>query len=256
MTGLLVSVRDTDEAAVALAAGVDVIDIKEPFRGSLGAASAETVASVLSCVAGRAVVSAACGELVDWDAKSSWTRQFIEVECPARPRLAKIALARCDGLPDWQDHWRVWAETLPAGTSPVGVIYADRAIAQSPPWEAIVALANEIRAPYVLVDTYDKSSGTLFDHWSAAMLRAFAEDVSVAGLGIVLAGSLRGDDILRATEFEPDFIAVRGAACRGGRTGAVDAAAIRRILESLGRTRDVARREEAGNIQASASELR
>ena len=39
MTGLLVSVRSASEARVALAAGVDVIDVKEPNRGSLGAAS-------------------------------------------------------------------------------------------------------------------------------------------------------------------------------------------------------------------------
>lgn len=38
MTGLLVSVRDAREARLALAGGVDLIDIKEPSRGALGGA--------------------------------------------------------------------------------------------------------------------------------------------------------------------------------------------------------------------------
>ncbi|MEX0712176.1 MAG: (5-formylfuran-3-yl)methyl phosphate synthase, partial [Pirellulales bacterium] len=37
MTKLLVSVRSLAEARLALAAGVDLIDLKEPARGSLGA---------------------------------------------------------------------------------------------------------------------------------------------------------------------------------------------------------------------------
>ena len=43
--GLLVSVRSAAEALSALAGGADVIDVKEPNRGSLGAADDETISS-------------------------------------------------------------------------------------------------------------------------------------------------------------------------------------------------------------------
>jgi uncharacterized protein (UPF0264 family) len=252
MTGLLVSVRDAEEAAVALAAGVDVIDVKEPLRGSLGAASAETIRSVIELVGGRAIVSAAGGELVDWHVAAP-------SHCVSMPRglsLAKIALARCDDLPAWKRCWQDWAEALPAGTKPVGVVYADRAIARSPSWQEIMELASKVSAPYVLVDTFDKSAGTLFDHWTPATLGEFAAESRAAGIGFVLAGSLRGDDILHAREFEPDFVAVRGAACRGGRTGGIDATAIHQILAMLGGRHSEAPRANLGNIQAAASELR
>ena len=36
MTGLLVSVRDAAEARVALAAGVDLLDVKEPSPRPIG----------------------------------------------------------------------------------------------------------------------------------------------------------------------------------------------------------------------------
>ena len=65
MTRLLVSVRSADEARTALAAGVDLIDVKEPARGSLGAASPGVVADVVGAVAGRVPVSAALGELFE-----------------------------------------------------------------------------------------------------------------------------------------------------------------------------------------------
>ena len=41
--GLLVSVRSAAEALAALAGGADVIDVKEPNQGSLGAADDDTI---------------------------------------------------------------------------------------------------------------------------------------------------------------------------------------------------------------------
>ena len=55
-----------DEARIALAGGADVIDVKEPRRGSLGAADAEVVADVVEVVGGRVPVSMA-------RAASSWS---------------------------------------------------------------------------------------------------------------------------------------------------------------------------------------
>jgi len=63
---LLVSVRDAAEARAALVGGADLIDVKEPSRGSLGRAEADTIAAVAHAVGGRTPVSAALGELRDW----------------------------------------------------------------------------------------------------------------------------------------------------------------------------------------------
>ena len=51
MTKLLVSVRSVAEARIALAGGVDLIDVKEPRRGSLGAADAGIIAEIVAHVA-------------------------------------------------------------------------------------------------------------------------------------------------------------------------------------------------------------
>ena len=51
--GLLVSVRSAEEATVALKAGADLIDVKEPTRGPLGMAEAEVVGGVLATVGAK-----------------------------------------------------------------------------------------------------------------------------------------------------------------------------------------------------------
>src|SRR5262249_54204912 len=64
-TRLLVSVRSAAEAVSALDGGADIIDIKEPERGSLGRADNATMTAILDAVSGRKPVSAACGELLE-----------------------------------------------------------------------------------------------------------------------------------------------------------------------------------------------
>ena len=59
MTGLLVSVRDVTEAAGVLSAGVDLVDVKEPAAGSLGAAAAGVWKQVVELVGGAMPVSLA-----------------------------------------------------------------------------------------------------------------------------------------------------------------------------------------------------
>lgn len=235
MTGLLVSVRGVAEAEIALAAGVDIIDVKEPSRGSLGAATFEVIHDVVDFIAGEVTVSAACGELLDANGNENAKLAANEL----RANLAKIGLANCNDIPNWQDRWLAWATSLSKRTQPVAVAYADRELARSPRWEDILELAFQANAPCLLVDTFDKSSGTLFDHWSEKNLKSCVDRARTAGIGVVLAGSLAGDAITRARDFSPDYLAVRGAACRGGRQGELDAAAISRIRGLLDPTQGI-----------------
>ena len=52
---LLVSVRSADEARAALAGGADLIDVKEPAHGPLGAARQPPRAALCQAVAMRSV---------------------------------------------------------------------------------------------------------------------------------------------------------------------------------------------------------
>ena len=61
--GLLASVRDQNEAAIALQAGVHILDLKNPSRGALGALDKQTIIAIRKQAAGRCPVSATIGDL-------------------------------------------------------------------------------------------------------------------------------------------------------------------------------------------------
>jgi uncharacterized protein (UPF0264 family) len=221
MTRLLVSVRDAAEAIVALEAGAQLIDVKEPSRGSLGAADPRQIAEVLAAVDGRLPVSAAMGEL------------FESAVAPGGDtfplRYAKWGLAGAALHADWT---RVWADriaSLPEQTSPVAVQYADWQRARSPAPRELLTACRTHRVSTLLIDTWDKSAGGLLEVWPLASLEPFVEAARDLGLMIVLAGSLTVQSIPRVLPLAPDYIAVRGAACRGSRAGSIDPRRVRAL---------------------------
>jgi len=229
--GLLISVRDAAEAAVALAGGADLIDVKEPRRGSLGAADASVVASVVACVAERVPVSAALGEL---DSFSTTGRRHSLAQLPAGVAFAKAGLAGCRARPDWQSQWQAAMAGLAVATRPVAVVYGDWPVAAAPPPDEVLAAAVALACPALLVDTWDKSRGTLLDHWPPEPLARFVEQVRRRGLAVVLAGSLSaGPALAAAVRLGPDLVAVRGAVCDAGRTGTISLPRVREVRRAI-----------------------
>lgn len=232
-TRLVISVRNRFEAKRALAAGADLIDVKEPSRGSLGCCDAAVVAEIVREIAGQAPVSAALGELGDWSAPwRSLDRWWRTVR---RIRWTKIGLSGCRERPDWSDAWRQLLARRPGGVTPLAVVYADWLAARAPAPDVVLDQAGQVGCPILLVDTFDKSKGSLTDHWPLGALQSFVEEVHSRQLQIVLAGSLSVGSLPEVLALKPDFVALRGAVCDRGRTGSVRrqrVAAVARLLTS------------------------
>jgi uncharacterized protein (UPF0264 family) len=231
VTGLLVSVRSAAEAAVALEAGADVLDVKEPAHGPLGKADDGVIADVLRAVAGRVPVSVALGELRD-GCDDDWRLDNI---VPPGASFAKLGLAGCRHWPDWPQRLAVAMSRLPARVTPVAVAYADWQTAGAPPLEEVLRQGGRLGCGAALLDTYEKRCGGLFDHCSAGEVADWIALAQRLGMRAVVAGSLSVQTAARAAAFCPDYIAVRGAACRGGRAGRLDGqriAALRAVLDS------------------------
>jgi uncharacterized protein (UPF0264 family) len=226
--GLLVSVRNPIEAVAALAGGADVIDVKEPDRGSLGAADPTTIAAVVRSVGGRAPVTAATGELLELGSAG-------EFRIPAGVSLFKIGLAGCRDLADWKSRWQEAIATLAGrnASQPVGVAYADWLAADSPEPDAVLAAAVELGCPALLIDTWDKSDGSLFDHWRPSSLATFVRTAQTFNLTVVLAGSLVGESVAAAARLRPDLIAVRTAACVAGRRSSVSCEKVHALRQTV-----------------------
>ncbi len=219
---LLVSVRDAAEAAAALAGGADLIDVKDPNRGSLGRADAATIAAVLQSVAGRVPVSAALGELRECP------RIGVAADLPDGLSFVKWGLS---GLltKSWAD--RLDGAGANARLRTVTVAYADWMQADSPRPRDIVVNAVKRKLPAVLLDTFQKNGSMLLDWMSVDEITTLVRTCREAGVKVALAGSLTAAEIDRLRGARPDWFAVRGAACDGGRGGAISERCVRELAE-------------------------
>jgi (5-formylfuran-3-yl)methyl phosphate synthase len=213
MTRLLVSVRNAVEADRACRGGAALIDVKEPALGSLGAASGETIAAVQCAVAGRAPISAALGELLELDSHQSHPALTTGIA------WAKLGLAGCARHDDWPHRWRQALACFPSRVTPVAVAYADWCTAAAPAPRDVLEVGAKLGCGALLVDTSDKSRGTLLELLSGEELAALIVAARERGLLVVLAGSLRREQVATLLPLAPDYLAVRGAVCRGPRTG-------------------------------------
>jgi (5-formylfuran-3-yl)methyl phosphate synthase len=225
---LLVSVRDAAEAEAALAGGADWIDLKEPSRGALGAVDAAVAREVVSCVAGRAPVSAAAGELRDWNDGRS--RDLLEVDGVS---VVKLGLSGYRGCP-WRAQWHaVRHEMSAAGKDLATVIYADDAAASGPDPSEILQVAREAQCQWILVDTYDKHAGSIVSALSALELMTLLSAAQYNDRTVVMAGRLRLETIASLPLEVVSMIGVRGAACDGGRAGVVSRERVAELRAAL-----------------------
>ena len=214
MARLLVSVRDVDEAQVALRAGAHLIDVKEPSRGSLGRADRSIVEEIVAAVGKAAPMSMALGELANDGGEAGGAMV-------AGVSYVKLGLAGMADEPGWPERWRRAVEPM-EGVDVVAVVYADWTKARAPRPDRVLEEACRLGCRAVLIDTFEKSAGNLLSHWPIGELSLFVAEVGRRAMLAVLAGSLDRDAIGRVLPLAPDYIAVRGAACQGGREGPLD----------------------------------
>jgi uncharacterized protein (UPF0264 family) len=222
MTRLLVSVRSGEEARAAMLGGADLIDVKEPLRGSLGAADSRCLQEIAATICGRLPLSAAWGELLDnaLPPTEPWLAAY---------RFVKLGLAGCHTVRDWPERWQRQMAGLPNPVQPVAVVYADWRNARAPTPDDVVSHAIRNRCGAVLFDTFRKDQGDVFRHLSDRSLQAWIERLRTAAIPVVLGGSLHPASIARAVALQPDYLAVRGAVCDGPRTGTLQTALVRQL---------------------------
>jgi uncharacterized protein (UPF0264 family) len=228
---LLVSVRNAAEAEAALEGGADWIDLKEPACGPLGAVDASIAREVVACTAGRASVSAAAGELADW--RDAAPQRLLDV---AGISYVKLGLAGYRGKA-WRHGWQAARDdVLSAGKELAAVIYVDKIAAACPDWLEIVQVAQSLSCGWVLMDTFDKVSGTLGSNLSHIEMRTVLAAIRGGDQRTVAAGRLNAESIAKLPLDLIDMIAVRGAACGGKREGKVRrecVAELRALLTAL-----------------------
>lgn len=250
---LLVSVRSAAEASVALTGGCQILDVKDPSRGSLGRAGDSVIEQVLQTGTAAGVsVSAALGEVADYTTSQGDSEEGRLPKSLARLSFTKLGLASLNRDSNWSARWQDTMSFLADDVRSschnglpnwVAVIYADWRAADAPSPNAIVdcvlssseSTSNHIAG--VLIDTWSKKSGRLFDSLSLEQLSELADSVQQSGRFFAVAGRLTSNMLPRLANVRPDIVAVRSAACRNeDRTSSVDADAVRVLRTEIDRT--------------------
>jgi uncharacterized protein (UPF0264 family) len=230
---LLVSVVSPHEVAAALAGGAQIVDVKNPSEGALGAPTPATLLEVRRLVEGAADLSVALGDAphlpgllaLAAHAAAACGAEYIKVGLfgSVRPEQAlELLVAVRQAVQDVQPRARV-----------VAVAYADAARIGSLPPAALPGVACRAGVFGVMLDTALKDGVSTFATLGDAGVAAFVAEARSFGLTTALAGSLGLGDLERAAALGVDTVGVRGAACEGGREGVVSATRVRLLRCAL-----------------------
>ncbi|NJD06948.1 MAG: hypothetical protein FIA97_10690 [Methylococcaceae bacterium] len=223
MTMMLASVQNLDEALLVLESGVDLIDLKAPSAGALGALPTKEVRRIVSAVAGRRPVSATVGDLP--------MEPATVLEAGRAMAATGVDYVKVGFFPDgdWFGCIDACSGLATSGTRLVAVLFGD----QSPDLAVLPTLASNGFAG-VMLDTMDKSAGPLTACCGARFLREFVRLSRDLGLLTGLAGSLREADIDPLLELEPGYLGFRGGLCvNAQRSSALDPRRVESLLKRL-----------------------
>ena len=219
---MLASVATLAEVDLALAVGVDLIDLKDPTAGALGAWPPAQLRAAVGRVAGRRPVSATVGDLPP-DAAA--------MVAAARSTAATgVDLVKLGFFPG-ADH-RALAQAL-APLARRGIRLVAVLMADCGPDLGIAGTLAGAGFAGVMLDTADKRSGSLCRHLDVTVLGRFVGTAREHGLLSGLAGSLRLEDVGTLARLTPDFLGFRGALCRGGRRSTLDQELLRAMRREV-----------------------
>lgn len=219
MTAMLASVSSAEEAALVLRAGVDIIDLKQPVQGALGALEVDLVKQIVHQIQGQRPVSATIGDL-----PMQPDTIFNAVGRMANSGVDYVKIGFFPGG-DTIGTLNKLAGLTMQGIKMIAVLFADT----KPDLEIISNLA---RADFtgVMLDTMDKQKGALTDIMQQSELQQFVDHARQHRLLSGLAGSLQIQDIPELLPLQPDYLGFRGALCsQHQRTAQLDETAVVKI---------------------------
>jgi len=213
---LLVSPSSITEAKDSTAA--DIIDVKKPSEGSLGANFPWVIREIKSF--SHKPVSAAIG---DFDFRPGGASLAAYGAACAGADYVKIGLA-FEGNEQAREVIsavvRAVKEEFPKKFVVIAAYSDYKRMHSISPFD-MAPIAAECGADFAMVDTGIKDRQSTFAFMDEKTLRSFTETNKDLGLGTALAGSLKFEDIDALKRINPEIIGVRGMVCGGDRNATV-----------------------------------
>ncbi|MFC7053146.1 (5-formylfuran-3-yl)methyl phosphate synthase [Hansschlegelia quercus] len=232
MTGFLASVASLEETALVRAGGADIVDLKDPSRGALGAWDVDSLREAVELwrtwSSPKPMLSATIG---DQPMQANAVRNAAESVAAAGVPIVKLGVF-ADG--DARACFAALA-SLTSRAKLIAVFFGDLR-----PDAALLDSVAEAGFYGAMLDTADKAAGGLRRHMDQAAIGRFVSRAKTLGLLTGLAGSLTLEDVPALTQLAPDYLGFRGALCSGGRAGRIDIGQVERISAAVKESRRAA----------------
>jgi uncharacterized protein (UPF0264 family) len=230
---LLVTVAGPDEVEAALSGGADVVDVKNPAEGALGAPSPDVLRAVRARVTAPAELSVALGDAPHLPGTLALAAAGAAACAVDYLKVGLLGSRRPDQALELLRAVRRAAAEVNPRARVVGVAYADAETVGGLPPAELPAVAREAGLHGAMLDTAVKDGRSTLALMGEARVADFLAASRALGLFTALAGALGPDDLETARRLGVDIAGVRGSACRGGRQGAVDAGRVRALRAAL-----------------------
>jgi uncharacterized protein (UPF0264 family) len=226
---LLVSPVNKEEAIIASKGGADIVDVKNPKEGSLGANFPWIIKEIKEAVNGKQPISATIGDfnykpgtaaLAAFGAAVAGA-DYIKVglyDIQTREQALELLTKITRAVKDYDSTKKIVASG-----------YSDYKRINSISPLLLPAVAAEAGADVVMVDTAIKDGKSTFEFMDEKELKKFTDLAHKYGLENAIAGSLRFEDLPMLERIRPDIIGVRGMVCGGDRRTAIR----RELVEKL-----------------------
>ncbi|WOF15419.1 (5-formylfuran-3-yl)methyl phosphate synthase [Methanoplanus sp. FWC-SCC4] len=213
---LLVSPASVEEAGSALSA--DIIDVKKPSEGSLGANFPWVISEIKSMT--NKPVSAAIGDYSFLPGSASQGAfgaacagaDYVKVGLMFDGDERALEFIKCVTK---AVKWRFPEKTVVIAT------YADYSRVDSISPFDMAPLAAKAGADVAMIDTAVKDGKGLYDFLPEDELIRFTNKNRELGLKTALAGSLKFEDLESLKRINPEIIGVRGMVCGGDRSAVI-----------------------------------
>lgn len=233
MTLLLVSPKNLSEAISAYKGGADIIDIKNPEEGSLGANFPWVISEIREAIPDDTPISATIGDVPYLPgtvslaaygvAKSGADIIKVGIKGPQKRKEAvdlmkKIVKAVCENSP----------KVVACG-------YGDYKRCGTINPILIPEVTYESGSDIAMLDTAIKDGNPLTRFLSYEKLEDFIQKSHSLGLQATLAGSLGPKEILNLKNLDLDIVGVRGAVCqnRDRRKGMISKESVKKLKSLL-----------------------
>jgi (5-formylfuran-3-yl)methyl phosphate synthase len=230
---LMISVLSAEEAKEAAEAGANILDVKNPAEGSLGAQFPGVIKQVKNGSGGLVKVSAAIGDMPNLPGTASLAALGAAV-CGAD--YVKIGLfgpyTETESIYLLREVRQALCDYPTVAIIAAGYADAERAGTLNPLWLPDIAASAGING--CMLDTAIKDGHNLFDFITPEVLRTLGKEAHANGLLFGLAGALREQDLLIICDLGADVAGVRTAVCRDRqRSSPLDAEKVRRLCEII-----------------------